>query len=213
MVPFEIPNADKIIELAYKFTLADGFKHHMKLLKGEDVDPSILANWLLAKIPFPIKYLLGLCLSKFSPGLSLGFKNGPISAMQLQDLLAERKCAIKAVVKEWKELNLDVVIGPAFPHPAVPSHMPTRLLPSGTYTGIYNVLDFPAGVVPIRYATSQDEADMESYPTHGNPLLKMIKSSMKGMEGLPLSVQVIGLPYHDECILSVMKMLEKSNRI
>ena len=48
---------------------------------------------------------------------------------------------------------------------------------------------------------------MKDYPTH-DILYKLIRSGTKGGIGLPLNVQVIGKPWHEEMVLHVMKELE-----
>ena len=48
---------------------------------------------------------------------------------------------------------------------------------------------------------------MDSYPTN-DILYKIIRSGTKGAIGLPLNVQVIGKPWHEEMVLHVMKELE-----
>ena len=48
---------------------------------------------------------------------------------------------------------------------------------------------------------------MTNYPTN-DILYKLIHSGTKGAIGLPLNVQVIGRPWHEEMVLHVMKELE-----
>ena len=75
------------------------------------------------------------------------------------------------------------------------------------YTLIYNVLDFPAGSIPVTKVTADDVTKMANYPT---PDLghKIIKKGMTGTEGLVVNVQVVTLPWQEEMCLRVMKELE-----
>ena len=50
---------------------------------------------------------------------------------------------------------------------------------------------------------------MKNYPTN-DVLYNIIKNGTKGAIGLPLNVQVIGKPWHEELVLSVMKELENT---
>ena len=50
---------------------------------------------------------------------------------------------------------------------------------------------------------------MENYPTN-DVLYNIIKNGTKGAIGLPLNVQVIGKPWHEELVLSVMKEFENA---
>ena len=49
---------------------------------------------------------------------------------------------------------------------------------------------------------------MKDYPTD-DLLYKLIKSGTKDAIGLPLNVQVIGKPWHEEGVLHIMKELEE----
>ena len=48
---------------------------------------------------------------------------------------------------------------------------------------------------------------MASYPTN-DILYKIIRNGTKGAVGLPLNVQVVGKPWHEEMVLHVMSELE-----
>jgi fatty acid amide hydrolase len=50
---------------------------------------------------------------------------------------------------------------------------------------------------------------MKSYPGfETDSCYGWIKESTKGAEGMPLNVQVVGLPWNEEIVLRVMKELE-----
>ena len=50
---------------------------------------------------------------------------------------------------------------------------------------------------------------MTNYPT-SDILHRLIHSGTQGAIGLPLNVQVIGKPWHEEMVLRVMKELEEA---
>jgi Asp-tRNA(Asn)/Glu-tRNA(Gln) amidotransferase A subunit family amidase len=55
----------------------------------------------------------------------------------------------------------------------------------------------------------QDE--MKNYPTN-DILYKLIRSGTKGAIGLPLNVQVIGKPWHEEMVLKRNNLLKKNKK-
>jgi hypothetical protein len=61
------------------------------------------------------------------------------------------------ILTSWQGQGIDVVIAPGFVFPAPPVKHPARLVPCVSYTAAYNVLDFPAGCVPITRVIPQDE--------------------------------------------------------
>jgi len=53
-------------------------------------------------------------------------------------------------------LNLDVILSATLPMPAPYLDDPPKMLPAVLFTGIYNVLDFPAGAIPVDEYTEGD---------------------------------------------------------
>ena len=87
------------------------------------------------------------------------------------------------------------------------------------YTAAFDVMDCPAGVVPITKESEDDQiAFLESgLPPEGaskgifgQPDLVYIRllESLEGAVGLPHGVQVIGRPYEEEKVIAVMKLIE-----
>ena len=79
---------------------------------------------------------------------------------------------VKEVTTTWQTNNIDVVIAPGFAFPAPPLKHPARLVPASSYTSVYNVMDFPAGSVPVTRVISEDEVIyfviMYGIRTHSN---------------------------------------------
>ena len=61
------------------------------------------------------------------------------------------------ILQAWKELELDVVIAPGFGIPAPLHEDPSRILPLTCWTNPYNVLNFPAGTVPVEVYSQEDK--------------------------------------------------------
>ncbi|KHJ76819.1 hypothetical protein OESDEN_23561 [Oesophagostomum dentatum] len=86
------------------------------------------------------------------------------------------------------------------------------MLTVAVYTALYNLLDFPAGVVPAGNVSAQDDEDLlndSKFPIGYNPVLKTIREAAANSEGMPLSVQVVTLPYEEETCLRIMREVEK----
>lgn len=72
------------------------------------------------------------------------------------------------------------------------------------YANIWNVLDMTVGSLPVTVVEKGEEryeckySDLYSRATQKN---------MEGTEGLPVGVQVISLPYYDEKVLGLMKVI------
>ncbi|KAM4722931.1 vitamin D3 hydroxylase-associated protein-like [Rhinophrynus dorsalis] len=116
-------------------------------------------------------------------------------------------------INEWRKLNLDVMLCPML-GPAFNIGYPGKLIATISYTMLYNVLGFPAGVVPVSFVTQADEEDLKHYKGYYNDNWdKLFKKAVEGGLGLPLSVQCAALPYQDELCLRLMKEVETLNRL
>jgi fatty acid amide hydrolase len=80
--------------------------------------------------------------------------------------------------------------------------------PAGALSMLFNLLQFPAGVVPIT-TVRPDEAFR--HPARQR-LHRQAAEVAIGSTGLPVGVQVIGTPWHDEQVLAVMQWLEDAAR-
>ena len=56
----------------------------------------------------------------------------------------------------WLSMEFDAVISPAGALPAIPHKMSAELFCLSSYFLLYNVLDYPAGVVPIKLVQTDD---------------------------------------------------------
>lgn len=106
---------------------------------------------------------------------------------------------------------------------------------AGTYTILYNFVDFPAGVVPITEENEEDQALLEEYNhkdlfcyllkqvTHKSDILCYLVAdptvifknyqTTKGATGMPLSIQVVGLPFQEEAVLHGMQILQSAIKL
>lgn len=84
-----------------------------------------------------------------------------------------------------------------------------RLTSGVSYTALYNLLNFPVGVIPITKVTAEDEDQLRHYKgTFGGFGDKLFIEAMQGSVGLPVSVQCVSLPWQDELCLRLMRELE-----
>jgi Asp-tRNA(Asn)/Glu-tRNA(Gln) amidotransferase A subunit family amidase len=65
------------------------------------------------------------------------------------DMKAKRLALTEAILADWRGHNIDVIIAPGFAMPAVKLSYPAWLLGGITYTSAYNLLNFPAGSLPV----------------------------------------------------------------
>jgi fatty acid amide hydrolase len=147
-----------------------------------------------------IYYILGFKkLSQF-----LGNAN-PVDYKKLCDLGAEVSKFKFEFNKYWQSLGLDVVICPIWPLVA-PFHETTlELAHALSYSFCWNLLDYPAGVVPVK---SIEEGENKYETEDKDAYVKVAQDNMKNSVGLPVSIQVVATTYQDEKVLRVMKIIQ-----
>uniref|UniRef100_A0A3Q4I5N6 Fatty acid amide hydrolase n=1 Tax=Neolamprologus brichardi TaxID=32507 RepID=A0A3Q4I5N6_NEOBR len=109
---------------------------------------------------------------------------------------------IQETIAHWRSCNIDVLLSPMIgPATAV------------SCTMLYNLLKFPAGVVPVSTVTAKDEEELKHYKgcyqDSYDKSLKEVTHTMTGGEGLPVAVQCVALPWQDELCLRFMKEVEQ----
>lgn len=120
--------------------------------------------------------------------------------------LIEKRNMIKDTITDWlNSLSLDALILPALPCPAW-LHGESKFLNISLYhMFLPNLINFPAGVVPISclYGT-------QAYRGNPNDICTLaIERSLRNSDGLPVCVQVMTRSFEDELCLRVMKEIEE----
>ncbi len=178
------------------------------------MDQSISMNVLIWRMPRLVKLLVLKTIGRLlSPTSAYASIKGHHRSRDLWTSHGDLTAFATEILQEWDRLKLDVVIAPgsnefllnksffrpkitflkgfAFSAPFLAD--PPRSLPAVIVPGAYNVLDFPAGVVPFGHARKEDEEALAKYPTRvkGFDLMyEVIKRAARGSEGLPIGVQV-----------------------
>jgi fatty acid amide hydrolase len=100
----------------------------------------------------------------------------------------------------------DVILAPVSPLPAFHHGNSRELLSAGAYACLYNVLGYPAGVVPFTRVRKDEEVGRKS---SSNMVEKVALKTEQGSAGLPIGVQVIARPWREHVALAAMCALER----
>ncbi|NWS55766.1 FAAH1 hydrolase, partial [Chunga burmeisteri] len=213
LVPFSPPRIHYVMtELFLKTFFADGGRAWLDLFTEDIVDPSLKPQVNSCKIPRLGKKLLALILKPQFLAL-LKLKNvALISTCRSVKEMWNHHHQIEAYrtefIARWRELQLDVVLCPVL-GPAFTTGYPGKLLTAISSTMLYNVLNFPAGVVPVSTVTEADEEELKLYRgCCDDPWDRTLKQAVEGAVGLPVAVQCVALPWQEELCLRFMKEVE-----
>ncbi|NXS79934.1 FAAH1 hydrolase, partial [Erpornis zantholeuca] len=217
LVPFSPPRIPYVMtELFLKTFFADGGRAWLDVFTGGIVDPGLKPQVNSCKMPRLVKKLLALLLK-------------PLVTIRphLKDIATISTCrSVKEMwshhhqiqvyrsqfITRWKELQLDVVLCPVL-GPAFTTGYPGKLLTAISSTMLYNVLNFPAGVVPVTTVTEADEEELKLYQgCCDDPWDRTLKQAVSGAVGMPVAVQCVALPWQEELCLRFMKEVETLSR-
>ena len=159
VVPFVPPAADHALALFDAAFRADGGAALVRLLDGGPAHPHVAAAIADARADH----------SADPPG-----------GEALEAAIAQYR---RTFARALAALALEAVICPAYPVPAVPHGASGDVIRGQSYTSLWNLLGYPAGVVPVTaVAAAEDE----------------------GAAGLPVAVQVAGREWREDVVLGLM---------
>ncbi|XP_054835889.1 vitamin D3 hydroxylase-associated protein-like [Eublepharis macularius] len=215
LIPFTPPRINFLVdELFTKGISADGCSTLVEKFDGEFVDATWTNQLRCCRMPDLLKRFLALILMPVFPRISrhLNALTGVGSVKNFWKNNVDQMVYRDEFIAEWRKLKLDVVLCPAL-GPAFNLGYAGKLFVATTYTHLYNVLNFPAGVVPVTTVSEADEEDLRHYKGHyGDPWDKRMKEAVQDAVGLPVAVQCVALPWQEELCLRFMKEVETLSR-
>lgn len=212
LVPYAPPRAADIYFLAVASFASDGLSHVRGALAGEPIIKPLALFERTSHLPGPARRATARALSllgeeRLARALETARER---TSGELWDLFAERAELALAEQRAWQAARLDAVLCPAYATPA-PQHGATGDFSAGaTYTLRYNVLNLPAGVVPVTRVDRKGET-LRPFE-RGDRVEKRAAKIEEGSEGLPVGVQVAARPYREDVVLALMKVIEAGAR-
>ncbi|XP_073420040.1 fatty-acid amide hydrolase 1-like isoform X2 [Dendrobates tinctorius] len=216
LVPFKPPRVESsLFGLAMRGLLADGGSTFLENFKGDRVDENLRTQVTTYSCPSWLKSLLSVLVRPLFPRLSLVLQNtqGMSSVKELWRHHVEVEVYRQEFITQWRAHGLDVLICPIL-GPALTIGYPGKLSSAVSYTILYNLVDFPAGVLPVTTVTHEDEEALKMYEGHHKDFWdKLLKEAMTDSVGLPVAIQCVALPWQEEQCLRLMKEVEKVTKV
>ncbi len=209
---FRPPDVAEAQALFYGLLSAGGGQGWRRLLGKDKPDPRVGDLLKLSSIPGPLRPVVGAMMRRQGQLYVAGLL--PVarrrSASEYQDLVAERDRYRERFSAAVQQERFDVLLCPPNALPAF-THGASRDLAhcSVCYTALYNLLGWPAGVVPVTRVRTEEELGR---PVSKDPVEKAALRVDLGSAGLPVGVQVVARPWHEEVVLATMAALEEGLR-
>ncbi|XP_008302201.1 fatty-acid amide hydrolase 1 isoform X2 [Stegastes partitus] len=212
LVPYQPLRVEQAMyDLILKGVFADGATTMLQNLRGSPVDPTIKSQIFPYYLPNWLKKTIAVLIKPWAPRVSASLRSlcGVGSVPNLWQQHAAVEDYIKETIAHWRRCNIDVLLYPTI-GPAYNFLYCGKASTILSYTMIYNLLNFPAGVVPVTTVTKEDEEALKNYQGYYQDVSdKNFKEAVTGGEGLPVAVQCIALPWQDELCLRFMKEVEQ----
>lgn len=216
--------------LAAQLLNADGcdtFNSHFRT--GESTDPGAAQLSFFANLFRPLRYVYYLYVRyiRRDPTWAQILRNFSRKSVAEQwKLVAERE-TFRATWHSWwnqKEQNYDFILCPVNATPALPHGAMHDAVSSCGYTFLFNLLDYPAGVIPVGHVDPvKDAITTSNGKKNKNAYKRALKDlgadngvargawkhyDAEAMKGLPTAVQVVGRRLEEEKVLGCMAVVE-----
>ena len=212
VVEFKVPDIGEALDVFYGLFTADGGSTFRKMLMSEEVDPrnaqlmqlASMANWMrpltggLMSLGGNrrVGHLINVC----------GARNG----QGLKDLIERRDAYRRKFEEAVTAAGADVLLCPPNALPALVHRASGDLGPASvSYTALYNLLAWPAGVVPVTRVRANETG---ARPAGGDGIDKAARRVDTNSTGLPIGVQVAARPQRDDLVVAVMAAIEEGLR-
>ncbi|MCA9615130.1 MAG: amidase [Myxococcales bacterium] len=207
VVRFTPPNVEEIVAIYFRGVSADGTATLLEALDGEPFAPPLKTVGRLAKMPTQARKALATAM-----GLM-----GEHRVQLLVDALGEKRvkdfwalCARRGDLqieeeRAWDLARVDVVLAPAFATTAAPIGMSHDFTLGFASAARYNLLDRPAGVVPV----TRVRPDETQRTATRDRIDKRAAEIEAASAGLPVGVQLVGRPWREAELLAAMRLLQE----
>jgi fatty acid amide hydrolase len=196
------PDPALVEALMFGLLGADRFAAGRRILGASPRDPRIKQLEDIAMLPRALVHLALLATGR-RRARAVMRQIGPYDAAtywrRVEALLDYRERALAALDE------IDVILSPASPLPPLRHGASLEVGTMGIYCCVYNVLGWPAGVVPWTRVRAGEESDRAASK---DPCFVAARETERDAAGLPIAVQVAARPWRDHVALAAMAALE-----
>jgi fatty acid amide hydrolase len=113
-------------------------------------------------------------------------------------------------MERWEKAGIEALLTPVYVTPAAPIGMAHDFTLGFVNVARYNVLDLPAGSVPVTRV--RDDELVRDVKGRKDRLEKRAAAIESASRGMPVGVQVVAKPYQEHVALALMAAIEAEAR-
>ncbi|KAI9064095.1 amidase signature enzyme [Trametes sanguinea] len=225
-IEFELPCAQRAMELFIGITAADKYKTLSAELNGDPMELGVMPLVYGPRLPGWLRNGLAWLLNKVYkddvyPGTVRATCGKPVE--EFHRWVKQRDEFVRTFYREiWDKYGFDGIIAPVLAMPGLPHNSVQYLSGLACMDLLYNLVESPVGTLPVtRVRASTDfltaeHTDPRVGPGHGSPFIEGLLYRGGGggdgfydaekMDGLPVGVQVVGRRWEDEKVVEMMRV-------
>lgn len=206
VVRLDPPEMPLALRTFYGLLASDGLEHLFAQFPDDPFDARVRGLRVLSRLADWLPTLGGLLLRASGRGATADL----LPELRRRTVaehwtLVERQQAVR---RAWADrtAGLDAVLSPAVALPAIRHGASLELGTMGVYTCLYNLLGWPAGVVPWTRVRPGEETAAR----RGDDVVdRVARASEEGSAGLPIGVQLAAPIGQDAAVLAAMAAVER----
>ncbi len=207
------PDLRRAEALYVRILTANGAHVFRAALAHDRAEPQLaLLYWLAQRSPHTVRRIKSVLATMRQAHFARQLDNIGFTAEDLPRFAGEVEAyrrAFSAAMDHADGGPLDVVLSPACFSPAWLHGASRELITGGAYCLLYNLLAYPAGVVPVTRVQPDEAA---TRPRSADIVDLVARKVDIGSAGLPVGVQVAARPWQEHVVLAAMKVIQDQAR-
>ena len=208
VVPFSPPDSEEAFRLCLSLLAAAGGDNIRHWLDGERPTSSVARMLRIWGMPSQLRS--ALCHTFDALGQPWRAKivrwSRRCSTSDYWKLVLDRKNYVRRALAAWRASKVDAVLTPPHGLPALRHATASDTITAAVYQFVPSLLGVPCGAVAATRVRPGEESDRPSNKEHVGKIARLVEH---GSAGLPVGVQVMGLPNRDDVVLATMQELER----
>ncbi|GAB4193061.1 MAG: amidase [Roseiflexaceae bacterium] len=185
------------------------------LMRGERLMPQLATLMALSRLPRPTLAALERVMRRagqhgMAGSLGAFGYNRPVDRRRADAACEEYRRRFAQELDRGPDGPFDLIICPPCGLPALTHGASAQVLTAGAYAPLYNLLGYPAGVVPVTQVRPGEEIGRAAS-------LDLVQRTARQVElgsaGLPIGVQIVGRPWQEHLVLAAMHAVEEAVRV
>lgn len=199
--------AGEAFDLYCSLVAADGGADGRRLAQGSRLDWRVRRLMRIASLSRPLRAVMVAGLRQAGQRWMARVVHAvrPRTADGYWQLVDQKNRLVRQVLAWLCQQQIQGLICPPYALPAPPHTVTFDLLPAASYALLINLLGLPSGVISLTRVQPGEDGPLASAR---DQVLQQASVAQAGSVGLPVGVQVSALPWREDIVLALMRLLE-----